>query len=224
MRSAEPPAPRQQPPKTERELLERTERELLKRLQAQGRSMPIVTQETVERGGQSLVQIRISDSKLARHQVPGLDRPVFISYTPDAAGDGDHEVASTRKIVQTIGGLMQRGEVAVKPVVVYLALRPGRRVRTWVEGLDGTLEPAEQALLTQRTGEITPGDADRLFVIAIVFPRPGQQVNAFDLPMPREWRAGMLRASRPLTVPGLMRIVWAEVPGSAMADRSSGPQ
>ena len=136
------------------ETLVHAERELLKSLESQGRSIPIVSKEIVERGGQSLVQIRISDSKLARHQVPGLDRPVFIPYTPDALGDGEKgEVTSSRKIVQTIGVLMQSGEVAVKPVVVYLALRPGRRLRTWVEGFDGTLEPAEQALLTQRTRE-----------------------------------------------------------------------
>jgi hypothetical protein len=206
------------------DMLERAEREVLKELEARGQSTPIVTQETVERGGQSLVQIRLSDSTLARHQVPGLDRPVFIPYTPDALGDGDHDVASARKIVQTIGGLMQRGEIAVKPVVVYLALRAGRRLRTWVEGLDGALEPTEQALLTRRTSEITPGDADSLFVMAIVFPRPGQRVNAFDLPVPREWRAAMLRANRSLTVPGLMQIVWPEAAAPAMADRSSGPR
>ena len=48
--------------------------------------------------------------------------------------------------------------------------------------------------------------------MAIVFPRPGQYVNGFDLPTPPEWHAAMLRAGRSLSVPGLMRVVWPETP------------
>lgn len=198
---------------SEREALDRAERELIRRMEAQGQSIPVVTVETVELDGKTLYQLRISDPEIARHQVAGLDRPVFVPFTlgEPASTDADG-VAPHIAIVQKVGEIMRRGEVAVKPVVVFLVVRPGRRVRTWVEGLDRNLEPAEQALLTKRTSEIATGDVDRTFAIAIMFPRVGQPINAFDVGMPSEWRAASKRAGRPLSLDELLQIVWPEPP------------
>jgi hypothetical protein len=65
-------------------------------------------------------------------------------------------------------------------------------------------------LLIKRTSEITAGNVDGTFAIGVVFPRVGQPVNAFDLPMPSEWRAAMVRAGRALPVPDLLQIAWPE--------------
>ena len=198
---------------SEREALDRAERELIRRMEAQGQSIPVMTVETVELDGKTLYQLRISDPEIDRHQVLGLDRPVFVPYTLAELGNADADgVAPHIAIVQKVGELMRRGEVAVKPVVVSLVVRPGRRVRTWVEGLDRNLEPAEQALLTKRTSEIATGDVDRTFAIGIVFPRVGQPVNAFYLPVPSEWRAAVARAGRQMSLDELLQIVWPETP------------
>jgi hypothetical protein len=166
--------------------------------------------ETVERGGTTLFQFRVSGPDVGRNQVPGLDRPVFIPYIFDHVESTAERATGPIAVVETVSGLMRRGEVPVSPIVVFLVTRPGKRIRTWVEGLDRDLGTAERELLTKRTGEIAADDVERLDAVGIVFPRSGQPINAFDLPMPSEWSAAMMLAGRPLPVPDLLQIVWPD--------------
>jgi hypothetical protein len=55
-------------------------------------------------------------------------------------------------------------------------------------------------------------EIQRTIVIGIVFPKNGQRVNAFDLPMPSDWIAAKAKAgSKPLVFPeDLFTIVWPD--------------
>jgi hypothetical protein len=64
------------------------------------------------------------------------------------------------------------------------------------------MEAVQRADLRRPSGTI---------VIGIVFPADGQSVNAFDLPMPRDWVAAQAQASKPMAFPEeLFAIVWPD--------------
>jgi len=214
------PARKQSPssqPGSGRKLLDRAERELARALAARGAggagenpAIPGVTVETAERGDKSLLQFRVLNLDINGNQVPGLGQPFFVPYTFDAIEHVAAHADGPAGVVATVYGLMRRGEVVVKPIVVFLVTRPGKRARTWVEGLDRELEAAERDLLTKRTSEVAADDVERLDALSIVFPSSGQPVNAFDLPMPAEWLAAMLLAGRPLPIPDMVQLIWPD--------------
>jgi hypothetical protein len=155
--------------------------------------MAVMTEETVERDGQSLTQYRITAPSGTLPS--GLDSPTLVWYTPigDRAGPPatiDAMLDALRNAMDVIPGLMRHGQIAIEPVVAYFAVKPGRKVRAWVSGL---VQPL-------------------LIVIGIVFPATGQRVNAFDLPMPPDWMAARVKAgSKPLVFPeDLFAIVWPD--------------
>ena len=204
-------------PGSGRKLLDRAERELARALIARGvggvegpPSIPGVIAETSERGDKTLVQFRILNFDMNGSQVPGLGQPFFVPYTFDAIEHMAAHADGPAGVVATVYGLMRRGEVAVEPIVVYLVTRPGKRARTWVEGIDRELEATKRDLLTKRTSEVAADDVERLDALSIVFPRSGQPVNAFDLPMPAEWLAAMLLTGRPLPIPDVVQRIWPD--------------
>ena len=177
-------------------------------------SIPVVTEETVERYGQTLLQYRISAPST---RLPaGIGSPTLVMYTPieDRAGSS----AAAQAIMDTLAnamelvpGLMSHGQIAVEPVVAYFAVKPGHKARAWVSGLVHPLLIHDRDRLIHDLGAIAVPEIQRLIVIGIVFPADGQSVNAFDLPMPRDWMAAKAQASKPMTFPEeLFAIVWPD--------------
>jgi hypothetical protein len=182
---------------------------------ARGSRMAVVTEETVERHGQSLTQYRITAP--SGTLPPGIDSPTLVWYTPigDRAGSpaaADAMVDALRNAADLIPGLMRQGQIAIEPVVAYFAVKPSRKVRAWVSGLVQPLLIHDRDLLIHDLGAVVVPEIQRTIVIGIVFPAAGQRVNAFDLPMPPDWMAAKAQAgSKPLVFPeDLFAIVWPD--------------
>ena len=184
-------------------------------LRARDPRVAVVTEETVERDGQTLTQYRIPAPNGTLP--PGIDSPTLVWYTPigersgsSAAVDGILE--ALRTCMDLIPGLMTHGQIAIEPMVAYIAVKPGRKVRAWVSGLVQPLLIHDRDRLIHDLGAVAVPEIRRMIVIGIVFPRDGQRVNAFDLPMPADWMAARAQAgAKPLVFPEeLFAIVWPD--------------
>jgi hypothetical protein len=182
---------------------------------ARGSRMAVVTEETVERHGQSLTQYRITAP--SGTLPPGIDSPTLVWYTPigDRAGSpaaADAIVDALRNAADLIPGLMRQGQIAIAPVVAYFAVKPSRKVRAWVSGLVQPLLIHDRDLLIHDLGAVEVPEIQRTIVIGIVFPAAGQRVNAFDLPMPPDWMAAKAQAGSKLLVfpEDLFAIIWPD--------------
>jgi len=178
-------------------------------------SMAVVTEETMERDGQTLTQYHFNAPN--DQLPPGIGSPTLVWYTPIGERSGspaaaDAIVDSLRNAMDLIPGLMNHGQIAIDPVVAYFAVKPGRKVRAWVRGLVQPLLIQDRDRLIHDLGTIAVPEIQRTIVIGIVFPAPGQRVNAFDLPMPSDWSAAMAQARpKPLVFPEeLFAIVWPD--------------
>ena len=183
-------------------------------LRARDSSVAVVTEETVERHGQTLTQYRFAAP--SGRLPPGIGSPTLVWYTPieDRAGSSaaaEGVVDALRNAMDLVPGLMSHGQIAIEPVVAYFAVKPGRRVRTWVSGLVQPLLIQDRDRLIRDLGAVAVPEIKRTIVIGIVFPAVDQRVNAFDLPMPPDWVAAKARAAKPLVFPEeLFAIIWPD--------------
>jgi hypothetical protein len=178
-------------------------------------SMTVVTEETVERDGQTLTQYRIAapNGRLP----PGIGSPTLVWYTPIGERSGssaaaDAIVEALRNAMDLVPGLMNHGQIAIEPMVAYFAVKPGRKVRAWVSGLVQPLLIQDRDRLIRDLDAVAVPEIKRTIVIGIVFPADGQRVNAFDLPMPPDWVAAKAQAGAKLLVfpEELFAIVWPD--------------
>jgi len=183
-------------------------------LRARDPSMSIIAEETVERDGQTLPQYRINTP---RTRLPvGIDSPTVVMYSLVEKPSGSREVAeavidAVGKAKDLIPELMTHGQIAIKPLVVFFAVKPGRKVRIWASGLVEPLLIRDRDRLQHDLGAVAVPEIKAPIVIGIVYPAEGQRVNAFDLPMPPDWIAAQRQVARPLKFPEeLLAIVWPD--------------
>jgi hypothetical protein len=183
-------------------------------LRASDPSIAVVAEETVERDGQILPQYRITTPST---RLPvGIDSPTIIMYSLIDKPSGSREVAeavidAVGKAKEMIPELMMHGQIAIKPVAVYFAVKPGRKVRIWAGGLVEPLLIRDRDRLQHDLGAVAVPETKEPIVIGIVYPAKGQRVNAFDVPMPPDWTAAQRQAGRPLKFPEeLFAIVWPD--------------
>lgn len=177
-------------------------------------SVTVVTEETVERDGQTLTQYRFAAP--SDRLPPGIGSPTLVWYTPigERAGSPaavDGILDALRNAMDLIPGLMSHGQIAIDPMVAYFAVKPGRKVRIWVSGLVQPLLIHDRDRLIRDLGAVAVPEIKRTIVIGIVFPPYDQRVNAFDLPMPPDWVAAKAQATKPMVFPEeLFAIVWPD--------------
>jgi hypothetical protein len=183
-------------------------------LRALDPSIAVVAEETVERDGQMLPQYRITTPST---RLPvGIDSPTLVMYSLIEKPSGSREVAkavidAVGKAKEMIPELMTHGQIAINPLVVYFAVKPGRKVRVWAGGLVEPLLIRDRDRLQHDLGAVAVPEIEAPIVIGIVYPAKGQRVNAFDVPMPPDWVAAQRHAGRSLKFPEeLFAIVWPD--------------
>jgi len=177
----------------------------------------VVAEETVERGGQNLTQYRMGSPSFKARLPARLDVPTLIMYTGVEVRAGSSSGATALmdavgKAMDLVPDLMHHGQIAIEPLAIWFAVKPGGKTRSWVSGLVQPLLIHDRDRLLHELGTIAVPEVKQPIVIGIVFPLDGQSVNAFDLPMPHDWVAAMAQAApKQLLFPEeLFAIVWPD--------------
>jgi hypothetical protein len=103
-----------------------------------------------------------------------------------------------------------RGEIRVAPLGLFVAVKQGRRVKAWAEGIEEPLRGEDAALLEERASAVAAPDVSGPIAFALAFPRKGARL-AGPPPLPLAWRDAARTAAVGLSVPdGILAVVWPD--------------
>jgi len=94
-------------------------------------------------------------------------------------------------------------------MVLYVAAKPGKGVRTWAVGLEAPLKPDDAARIEEKTRAVAFPTVHAAIAFSLVYPRKGTGIPGGTTPMPEEWREATRKAGRELAIPDeLLLHVW----------------
>lgn len=142
-----------------------------------------------------------------------LDHTIVLLMPDDLIGarvDAVALAAQTREIVAEVARLYARGEICVAPMGVFVAVKPNRRVKIWVEGIEGSLSSEDAALIERRASAVTAPEVRGAVAYVCAFLRKGTNV-AGPPPMPQAWKEAARTAGQDLMIPdGMLAVVWPD--------------
>src|SRR5262245_6091936 len=119
--------------------------------------------------------------------------------------------ATLKAIMAEVDAASRGGDGAQQPFALYVAVKPERRGRVWIEGLDGDLPAATRDRLVQRTSAVAfPEVHGGPIALAIVYVREGEMVRVEQLRLPADWRRVIEAAARPLATDDVVRLAWPD--------------
>jgi hypothetical protein len=146
--------------------------------------------------------------------LPGeLDHEIVLLMPQDHLGarvDADALAAQIHGIGVEVVRLYARGEICVAPMGVFIAVKPNRRVKIWVEGIEGSLSAEDAALIERRASAVTAPEVRGAIAYVCAFPRKGTNL-AGPPPLPQAWKEAARTAGKPLMIPdGMLAAVWPD--------------
>jgi tetratricopeptide (TPR) repeat protein len=149
-----------------------------------------------------------------RPQLPAeLELSIVLLITSEQLGDRvdtdelvDHIAPAQEEIV----GVYARGEIRPAPMALFVAIKPGRRVKVWVEGIDCQLAAEDLALIERRTSAWRAPAVSGPVTFAYAFRRKDQPVAGAPR-LPRAWAEAARKAGKTLALPDeLVAAVWPD--------------
>jgi hypothetical protein len=142
-----------------------------------------------------------------------LDHKIVLLMAQDQLGarvGTDALAAQIQGISAEITQLYARGEIRVAPMGVFVAVRPNRRVKIWVEGIEGSLSAEDAALIERRASDVTAPEVRGAIIYVCAFSRKGKDV-AGPPPLPQAWKEAAKTAGKTLELPdGMLAAVWPD--------------
>ncbi len=115
-----------------------------------------------------------------------------------------------RCISAEVSQLYSRGKIQVSPMGVFVAVKPNRRVKVWVEGIEGDLSPDDAALVERHASAVTAPTVTDAITYVCAFPRKGAGLSG-PPPLPQAWREASKTAGKALLLPdGMLAEVWPD--------------
>jgi hypothetical protein len=147
-------------------------------------------------------------------QLPGELEHQVVLLMPQAQLGDRVDTAALAAQIQAISAEVVRlyadGEIRVAPMGVFVAVKPNRRVKIWVEGIDGALAANDAALIEKRAGAVTAPEVRGAIVYVCAFPRKGTPASG-PPPLPLAWKEAARTAGKTLSLPdGMLAAVWPD--------------
>ena len=144
---------------------------------------------------------------------PELDSTVVFLMTQEALGariDIDALLHVSQKIFEAVSKLHMSKQLKPVPMSVFLAVKPGGKLKTWAVGIDGPLDPADAALIEASTSSVKAPAVLGAIALAFAYPRKGHDLTGAP-PFPQSWKDAAARAGETLSIPeGLLAAVWPD--------------
>jgi hypothetical protein len=146
--------------------------------------------------------------------LPGeLEHKVVLLMPEDRLGarvGTDGLAAQIDGIGTEVKRLYASGKIQVAPMSVFVAVKPDRRVKIWVEGIEGSLSAEDAALIERHASAVTAPDVSGAIAYVHAFPRKGTDV-AGPPPLPHAWKEAARTAGKTLVLPdGMLAAVWPD--------------
>jgi CHAT domain-containing protein/tetratricopeptide (TPR) repeat protein len=132
--------------------------------------------------------------------------PEQILSRVDSSEMTDH----VRAVCDELVGVYAREEIWPAPMGVFVAIKPGRRLKVWVKGIDCELAAEDVALIERRSSAWRVPAVTRAVTFACKFTYKDQPL-AGSLPTPRAWAEASHHAGKTLSLPDeLIDAVWPD--------------
>jgi hypothetical protein len=142
-----------------------------------------------------------------------LEHKIFLLMSQDqldARAETDALTAQVHGISTAVLRLYARGMIRVAPMGVFVAVKPNRRVKVWVEGIEGPVPAEDVALIERLASAVAAPDVRGAIAYVCAFLRNGTDV-AGPPPLPRVWKEAARAADRTLMLPdGMLAAVWPD--------------
>lgn len=140
--------------------------------------------------------------------------PIVVLLMPEAELAARVEISALssqlRAIHEAIAKTYASGEILVAPLGLFVAVKPGRRVKVWAQGIEAPLRGEDAALLEERASAVPAPDVSAPIVVACAFSRKGSKLTG-PPPMPLAWREASRAAGEGLSIPDrLLAAVWPD--------------
>lgn len=144
---------------------------------------------------------------------PNLESTIVLLMPDQEIGprvDVDSLVSLSQSISEVVGRLHERHEIDAVPMTIFVAVKPGGKIKTWAEGIDAPLSPADAALLEAQTSAATAPRVTGSIALAFAYPSESKPLQGIP-PVPRAWRDAAAEAGKALQIPdGLLAAVWPD--------------
>jgi len=142
-----------------------------------------------------------------------LDHEIVLLMPQDELGarvQADALAAQIQGISAEVLRLYASGKIRVAPMGVFVAVKPNRRVKIWVEGIEGAISAEDAALIERQASAVTGPEVRGAIAYVCAFPRKGANLVG-PPPLPQPWRDAAKRAGKTLALPdGILAAVWPD--------------
>jgi len=144
---------------------------------------------------------------------PGLDLVVVLLMPQDqlsARVSANELVGLTRLVERNLNSLFASDYIEIAPLSLFVLVKPGKRMKIWVEGIDRQLRPQDTALLEAQSNAWQAPDVRDTIALAYTWELARTQRNG-PPQLPSAWRDAARAAGKTLDLPdGLAAAVWPD--------------